>query len=314
MGSACIDDFGYNHRLFDPKGPTYGNLSTAKLSDYDENKTAWHGLPFTTLERPNELITMTETMVVAIYGACQGNGTPAARAAYGICFGPDSPFNRQGCLEGTTQTNQAAEIEAAMRALDLVLRMTKKNLSISNVVLMTSSSPLVRSITEFIWTWLENGWWGPRGQRVGNREAFGSLHTIIEYMKDDGIDVQFWLIPRNENEEAERLANFALGVTHHSTPLARLFAPTTIPQMKISPAWDYWNYTAQTLPEARALAQRLKLEFPTSDKLDIHRALRYPIRRLVTTGEIRQRTSASLWDRNGRTSLRTNGRDTNTGF
>ncbi|KAJ9602157.1 hypothetical protein H2200_013277 [Cladophialophora chaetospira] len=156
-----------------------------------------------------------DTIVIAIDGACRGNGSPGARASYGLYFGPDSPRNDYGCLEASaSHTNQAAEIRAAIEAINAAQRIMYKqgfrrdptNL----IVLQTDSSYLVHSIDRHIYKWRENDFTNSRGRAVANGEAFNTLDHLIYGLETKGIQVQFWLLPRELNQNADRLANMAL--------------------------------------------------------------------------------------------------------
>jgi ribonuclease HI len=59
---------------------------------------------------PNVPTKVLDTSVVAyIDGACRNNGMPGARAAYGVYFGPESPYNANGLLpDGVEQTSTRA--------------------------------------------------------------------------------------------------------------------------------------------------------------------------------------------------------------
>ena len=286
MDFLSIHDLEDNNRVFDPRAPEYRNLSTAEMLTFNESKASWRQLQFTTAAKPGVRVTAEESMVIAIDGACRANGTPRAKAAYGLYFGPGSSMNTQACLPSTaSQTSQAAEIQAAIEALDLAQGVTDDNPSIMNIVLMTDSSYLVKSMTEYVWKWVDNGWTNARSQEVVNRRAFEDLHSTIETMEGDGVDVQFWLVPREENRDADRLANLALDSVGNPAARPGWSAPTATPKVKVSSAWDHWNYTAASHPEAQALARRVKLEFPDREDFNLHRPLTYPLRRLVTTGE-----------------------------
>jgi hypothetical protein len=58
--------------------------------------------------------------VVYIDGSCRGNGTRLARGGYGVFFGAGDPRNQSRALPGAPQTNQRAEIAAAVAALRAV--------------------------------------------------------------------------------------------------------------------------------------------------------------------------------------------------
>lgn len=79
------------------------------------------------------------TMVIYTDGACRNNGTPNAKAGYGVFFGDDDARNTFGRLEGREQTNNRAELTAIIKALECldksvcVLIKTDSNYSIDAV-------------------------------------------------------------------------------------------------------------------------------------------------------------------------------------
>ena len=58
-------------------------------------------------------------MHVHVDGACLGNGTPNPRAGIGVVFGMDHPHNASEVVTGDRHTNQVAEIQAAIRAIEV---------------------------------------------------------------------------------------------------------------------------------------------------------------------------------------------------
>ncbi|KAL2642464.1 hypothetical protein R1flu_010051 [Riccia fluitans] len=114
--------------------------------------------------------------VVAIDGACRGNGTVDARAAYGVYFGPDSSLNAYGLLPwDERQTSQNAEIYAARIALDCI-----EDLEVEGVTIITDSSYLVKGMTEHIHEWLENDFCSSgRTCRIVNADGMRSLNEAI---------------------------------------------------------------------------------------------------------------------------------------
>jgi ribonuclease HI len=59
---------------------------------------------------------------VAVYtdGACSKNGKLGAVAGYGVYFGPGDPRNESRRAEGVAQTNNAAELLAVLRAVEVL--------------------------------------------------------------------------------------------------------------------------------------------------------------------------------------------------
>jgi ribonuclease HI len=59
---------------------------------------------------------------VAVYtdGACSKNGKRGAAAGYGVFFGPGDPRNESRAVDGAAQTNNAAELLAVLRAVEIL--------------------------------------------------------------------------------------------------------------------------------------------------------------------------------------------------
>ena len=183
-----------------------------------------------TLQISNYLISRTEqgplyprqaTIVVSVDGACRGNGTINAQASFGVCFGPGSQFNVYGCLPQETfdQTNQVAEIVSCLVALEKiktevlphVQRESNHHAQIKQVVLVTDSEYLVRSMSEYIWRWLQNGWVNSKRARVKNHHLLLRVHESLQHFQQEmGMDVRFWRVNRRFNKVADALANEAL--------------------------------------------------------------------------------------------------------
>jgi ribonuclease HI len=154
------------------------------------------------------------TLVVYIDGACRGNGTPQARASYGVYFGPGSPYNANGLLPTTVrQSSTCAEIEALAAALNTIHELCTNDLKLMFIKIATDSKFLVDAMTLHIEGWIEDGGIGSRGKKVIHYERMKELHELLddmEYSDDGGMIVQFWHVDRSLNEGADALANAAL--------------------------------------------------------------------------------------------------------
>jgi len=66
-------------------------------------------------------------IVLSTDGACPNNGTPLARAAYGVFHGHDSRMNESKLIsEFDPQTNQFAELSAAVSAVEQLFDLVEK--------------------------------------------------------------------------------------------------------------------------------------------------------------------------------------------
>lgn len=150
-------------------------------------------------------------IAIFIDGACMGNGTYHARAGMGVYFGPGSKYNISQQLYDNPQTNQRAELNAAILALQKVLDLVEYGwLETGNVVLISDSNYVVQAMTEWVYKWRNNGWTNHRGLEVTNRDDFERLDDLIDILDDEhDVSVRFWLVPRQYNQEADELAKDA---------------------------------------------------------------------------------------------------------
>lgn len=207
------EDFEEIRRRWDPIGDrTCHTIPLDQLVTYDTSKHI-SNLRMKLAGRP-QIVTQSGTMVVYIDGACRGNGTPSARASYGVFFGPNSPHNAYGLLASNLpQTSTRAEIESFIQALDIVRRITDADYGLSKIIIATDSIFLVNAMTEWVQTWIENDGIGSNGQKVAHFDVLKSLHEKLDWMEysdeGGGREVKFWHLPRELNTEADALANKA---------------------------------------------------------------------------------------------------------
>ena len=123
-------------RRFDPTNELGNRPPSTIIKHYPSE-----GLSFLSdINSPISDISDFNSIVVAIDGACPGNGTDSAKGAYGIYFGRNSPYNKFGLLSPAfRQTNNAAELEAARKAVHTVLRNILPDSTAKELILMTDS-------------------------------------------------------------------------------------------------------------------------------------------------------------------------------
>ncbi|KAF7872478.1 hypothetical protein EAF04_003399 [Stromatinia cepivora] len=163
-----------------------------------------------------------KTLVVAADGACPYNGTDLAReSSFGIFFGEGSIFNMYDTIErpaGVAHTNNYAELMAVYRALKLikdssffdVWRADAENGPTSTAIIMTDSTYVYESVTAWIWKWRQNNFQNSMGKPVVNGELIDRIDKTIFDLAERNICVRFWSVPREDNTEADKLANRAL--------------------------------------------------------------------------------------------------------
>lgn len=154
-------------------------------------------------------------IIIAVDGACRGNGRPDAVAAYGIFFGPRSSYNKACILseENIRPTSQRAELTAGIKALEAVRRLAALTIlpeGLKRIIIKTDSEYLFWGAVDWVFRWRDNGWINAKGRPVVNRDLFQRLDDQIEELEDSGIMVQFRRVPRWQNREADAAANEAL--------------------------------------------------------------------------------------------------------
>ena len=135
-------------------------------------------------------------MLIYIGGACSKDGTPDARAGYGIKYGPEHQLSDR--LEGNgPETSNRAELRAAIVALGLRVWSGE---GFDKVVLACDSEYLVKRVSEFVHDWKSNGWHKTDQMPMQNWDLWDKLLAALEEQDDQGVLVQFWLITREDNE------------------------------------------------------------------------------------------------------------------
>ncbi|TKW55779.1 Ribonuclease H1 [Colletotrichum tanaceti] len=208
------DDDGLGSRLFDHRASDPHRLvPRSELVVYDPRKQVF-GLQMYSWQRKG-IVPDPGSLVVYIDGACRDTGTPAARGSWAVYFGPGSPYNRRGLLApDLPQTGARAEIEALARALDALDDVARRHPAgaLLRVKIATGSEYLANAMSLWIGDWIENEGADARGRPVAHFAALRALHERLDdmtYGRDGGLDLMFWPIPREENGEANRLANQA---------------------------------------------------------------------------------------------------------
>lgn len=165
-------------------------------------------------------------------GACPGNGKIADKSACGVYLGPlDCPdgFPRQSEQDnlawrvpytpGYAHTNQRAELQAALGAPRAARQFVvgggqwpsiRLPYIVNHVVIKSDSAYLVNSATDYLGNWVENGWRTAAKQPVLNQDLWKSIVWWLWHLEGLGAVVDFWHVPREQNKEADRLANHGL--------------------------------------------------------------------------------------------------------
>ena len=166
-----------------------------------------------------------DQIVVAVHGACDENGRKGAKSAFGVYFARNSLINFAEPVRGTMHTSQRAELRATIEGLARV-RDTKTwiqaphppNLSVlpqakhglRRVIIKSCSAYLVYGMTDYMKIWAQNGYIDTNGEAVRNADLFMRIGQEVWILRQLGMDVLFWLVPKSRNEEANKLAKSVL--------------------------------------------------------------------------------------------------------
>ena len=136
-----------------------------------------------------------------------------------------SSHNLSATVDALVHTGQRAELHACAVALEKVFDIQRTHnrgffvagfgpgvMHLTQVVIKADSAFLVSGMSEFLGKWKENGYKNAKGAPVANADLFESIDMAIDSLKDLGIEVAFWLVPRGHNREADGLVNEALDV------------------------------------------------------------------------------------------------------
>jgi ribonuclease HI len=137
-----------------------------------------------------------DPIVIYIDGSSLNNGQPNARAGYGVYFGPQDSRNVSAPLRDGAQTNQRAELMAAITALRSVDES-------AHVQLKSDSHYVIKGMTEWVKTWKGKQW----QVSVTNIDLFRWLDQLVQSRQGE---TEFLYVPAHSgvlgNECADALA------------------------------------------------------------------------------------------------------------
>lgn len=176
-----------------------------------------------TVEEKTPEVVKADTIKVWTDGSSRGNGKVGAVAGYGVFFGDGdercvlpSLFERprgytnknpsrniSAPLEGTPQTNQRAELTAALRALEIV-PLDK------HIEIITDSNYTINCATVWYKSWEKNGWKTSTGKPVMNDDLVKKIRARIDERTENKVQTNLtWVKGHDENPgnvAADRLA------------------------------------------------------------------------------------------------------------
>jgi len=151
-------------------------------------------------------------IVVYTDGACTNNGRDGAAAGIGVFFGDGDPRNISERVEGERQTNQRAELMAAIRCLEVV---EQHHTSKANVELYTDSVYVVNGMNKWTKTWKAKNW----VQELVNKDLWLRLDELANrFSQIEWIHVAGHSGVKG-NVEADRLATAGAALPPKIAPL-----------------------------------------------------------------------------------------------
>ncbi|KAK6521140.1 hypothetical protein TWF506_001371 [Arthrobotrys conoides] len=185
-----------------------------------ESVYTWKGIPrnrFRSLKDNHHILIYTD-------GACSNNGKENAAAGCAFYYRPPglklSGEQTTGVvsfrLEDTgpngipsLQTSVRAELRAVIAALQYRPWYDPWCEMCSRVVIATDSEYVVKGVTSWVRTWIQNGWRISKGKLASNRDLWEELLEVLRTLELNDLEVQFWRIPREWNRVADKGAKAA---------------------------------------------------------------------------------------------------------
>lgn len=139
-------------------------------------------------------------------------------------------------------------------------------------VILSESEYLVDGITRDIWTWVNTRppFKDKKGYTLPNAEIWDGLHESILRLEYKGINVEFWKV---ESEE-----------TGFAAALAESTFPKKVVKLPGHVCYDYFVSKGAKLYEVKRMAKEMHLELPKKETTGNRANVKYPLRRLVLTG------------------------------
>ena len=148
-------------------------------------------------------------------GACTNNGKRHAKAGFGVYFGKNDKRNVSESYNGP-QTNNVAELLAIIKALSILRNEIENG---EKIVIYSDSTYAIRCCTEYGEKMEKKNWMKKKNQEIPNAKIVKVAYLFCKGKKNikfKHIDAHTGLQDRHSlgNENADRLANLAIGQTH----------------------------------------------------------------------------------------------------
>ena len=121
---------------------------------------------------------MDDFVSVFVDGACRNNGQEDPQGGCGVFWGDENPLNVSEYLVGEKQTNNRAELTAAIIAL-----VQAKHSQMKQVQISTDSKYVKEGITKWILQWKANGWKTKQKSDVLNKDLWITLDKLSSQLQ-----------------------------------------------------------------------------------------------------------------------------------
>ncbi|QSZ32785.1 hypothetical protein DSL72_002364 [Monilinia vaccinii-corymbosi] len=187
------EEFVRTGRKTNKKAKTVAETGPETKVQKEGGKKVVKGKGKVTVEENAEGIVKRGTVKVWTDGSSRGNGKAGAVAGYGVFFGDGDERNISARLEGDRQTNQRAELTAALRALEIV--------SIDeHLEIITDSSYTINCATTWYKGWEKRGWKTSTGKEVVNIDLVKKIRERIDERTANGVQTNMtWIKGHDEN-------------------------------------------------------------------------------------------------------------------
>lgn len=171
-----------------PKSPRTGKSTQVKVPIKLGEKDTW----------------LDGALVAYCDGSCRKNGQKKSRAGVGVWFGDKSQINVSEPLQGPKQTNQRAELMAAIKCIEQVNTHYGKHV---DILLMSDSQYTINCITKWIKAWQLNGWRTQSGTEVINYDLIIQLDQLYR-SREGKVKLQYVSGHSGDygNDQADKLA------------------------------------------------------------------------------------------------------------
>jgi ribonuclease HI len=195
--------------------------------------------------RKNKPLSDNSAIYVYTDGACSNNGKPNARAGFGVYFGKDDERNVSEAYNGN-QTNNVAELLAIIRALTILKDEIEQG---QEVIIYSDSKYAIRCCTTYGEKCAKKDWVNPNSKHkeIPNLEMVQVAYNFCKKFNN----IQFIHIAAHTgkddihsigNDNADRLANLAIGVTPTSSDKKKIFLNVPFKEKenakKLGAMWD----------------------------------------------------------------------------